>query len=54
VVDAGWEVGFRVLTLDADSNAEAFYEAMGAVPVVGVVPSGSIPERTLNRYAFEL
>jgi GNAT superfamily N-acetyltransferase len=53
VIETGREAGFRVLTLDADPNAEAFYEAMGAVRV-GVVPSESIPGRTLNKYAFEL
>ena len=45
--------GFRTLELDADPNAEPFYEAMGLVRV-GVVPSDSIPGRTLNRYALEL
>jgi N-acetylglutamate synthase-like GNAT family acetyltransferase len=46
-------VGIRTVVLDADPNAEPFYEAMGFVRV-GVVPSGSIPGRTLNRYAFDL
>nr|WP_323747834.1 GNAT family N-acetyltransferase [Catenulispora rubra] len=45
--------GVRTVVLDADPNAEPFYEAMGFVRV-GVVPSGSIPGRTLNRYAFDL
>lgn len=41
-------LGFTQFTIDADPNAEPFYEAMGAVPV-GVVPSGSIPGRTLTQ-----
>lgn len=46
-------IGVRTVVLDADPNAEPFYEAMGFVRA-GVVPSGSIPGRTLNRYAFDL
>jgi N-acetylglutamate synthase-like GNAT family acetyltransferase len=46
-------IGIRTVVLDADPHAEPFYEAMGFVRV-GVVPSGSIPGRTLNRYAFDL
>ena len=46
-------VGFRTVVLDADPNAEPFYEAMGFARTA-VVPSGSIPGRTLNRYALEL
>jgi len=46
-------IGVRTVVLDADPNAEPFYEAMGFIRV-GVVPSGSIPGRTLNRYAFDL
>ena len=46
-------MGVRTVVLDADPNAEPFYEAMGFIRV-GVVPSGSIPGRTLNRYAFDL
>ncbi|MEY9860416.1 N-acetylglutamate synthase-like GNAT family acetyltransferase [Catenulispora sp. GAS73] len=53
MADTARGVGFRTMALDADPNAEPFYEAMGCVRV-GVVPSGSIPGRTLNRYAFEL
>lgn len=53
MTDMARGVGFRTLVLDADPNAEPFYEAMGFVRV-GVVPSGSIPGRTLNRYAFDL
>lgn len=41
--------GFSQLTIDADPNAERFYEAMGAIPV-GRAPSGSIPGRTLTQY----
>lgn len=46
-------VGFRTVVLDADPNAEPFYEAMGFVRVA-VVPSGSIPGRTLNTYTLDL
>ena len=46
-------IGARSVVLDADPNAEPFYEAMGFVRA-GVVPSGSIPGRTLNRYALDL
>lgn len=53
MTDIARGVGFRTIVLDADPNAEPFYEAMGCVRV-GVVPSDSIPGRTLNRYAFDL
>jgi N-acetylglutamate synthase-like GNAT family acetyltransferase len=53
MADIARGVGIRTIVLDADPNAEPFYEAMGCVSV-GVVPSGSIPGRTLNRYTFEL
>lgn len=46
-------IGIRTVALDADPNAEPFYEAMGFVRV-GVVLSGSIPGRTLNRYALDV
>jgi N-acetylglutamate synthase-like GNAT family acetyltransferase len=46
-------IGARTVVLDADPHAEPFYEAMGFVRA-GAVPSGSIPGRTLNRYAFDL
>ncbi|WP_370355781.1 GNAT family N-acetyltransferase [Catenulispora sp. EB89] len=46
-------IGVRTVVLDADPNAEPFYEARGFIRV-GVVPSGSIPGRTLNRYALDL
>ncbi|AEN09959.1 MULTISPECIES: GNAT family N-acetyltransferase [unclassified Streptomyces] len=39
-------LGFTLLTIDADPNAEPFYTAMGAVRV-GAVPSGSVPGRML-------
>lgn len=48
VVVTARELGFTQFTIDADPNAEPFYEAMGAVPV-GVAPSGSIPGRTLTQ-----
>lgn len=53
IADLARGLGFRSFELDADPNAEPFYETMGAVRA-GVVPSGSIPGRTLNRYAFVL
>ncbi len=43
---AAGRLGFTELTIEADPNAEGFYEAMGAV-TVGRAPSGSIPGRTL-------
>lgn len=42
------DLGFTVLTIDADPNAEAFYLAHGAVRVAAV-PSASIPGRVLPR-----
>ncbi|OIJ64004.1 GNAT family N-acetyltransferase [Streptomyces mangrovisoli] len=49
VVETARALGFTRFTIDADPNAEPFYEAMGGVPA-GRVPSGSIPGRTLTRY----
>lgn len=46
-------LGFTQFTIDADPNAEPFYEAMGAVPV-GVIPSGSIPGRTLTQLLLSI
>jgi GNAT superfamily N-acetyltransferase len=46
VLDRARELGFDLLTIDADPHAEAFYLAMGAQRV-GEVPSGSIPGRVL-------
>ena len=46
VMDQARELGFDLLTIDADPHAEPFYLAMGAVRV-GEVPSGSIPGRVL-------
>ncbi|WP_458247316.1 GNAT family N-acetyltransferase [Streptomyces sp. MAI_2237] len=46
-------LGFTEFTIDADPNAEPFYEAMGGV-AVGRVPSGSIPGRTLTQYLRSL
>jgi GNAT superfamily N-acetyltransferase len=48
-VETAEALGFSRFTIDADPNAEPFYEAMGGVPV-GRVPSGSIPGRTLTQY----
>ncbi|MER5529738.1 GNAT family N-acetyltransferase [Streptomyces sp. NPDC002677] len=48
-VESARALGFTRFTIDADPNAEPFYEAMGGIPV-GRVPSGSIPGRTLTQY----
>ena len=53
MVEMARGIGARTMVLDADPNAEPFYEAMGFARA-GVVPSGSIPGRTLNRYALDL
>ncbi|ALV39085.1 GCN5 family acetyltransferase [Streptomyces sp. CdTB01] len=49
VVETAKVLGFTEFTIDADPNAEPFYEAMGGV-AVGRVPSGSIAGRTLTQY----
>ncbi|MFI9152541.1 GNAT family N-acetyltransferase [Streptomyces sp. NPDC053367] len=49
VVETARSLGFTRFTIDADPNAEPFYEAMGGVPV-GRVPSGSFSGRTLTQY----
>jgi GNAT superfamily N-acetyltransferase len=46
-------LGFRVVRIEADPGAVAFYEAMGARQV-GAVPSGSIPGRALPLLVFEV
>lgn len=46
-------IGVTTLTVDADPNALGFYQRMGA-RVVGRVPSGSIPGRSLPRMAKAL
>ncbi|CAL9636249.1 GNAT family N-acetyltransferase [Streptomyces sp. enrichment culture] len=48
-VETARALGFTRFTIDADPNAEPFYEAMGGVPV-SRVPSGSIPGRTLTQF----
>ena len=53
MTDIARGMGIRTMVLDADPHAEPFYEAMGFVRA-GVVPSGSIPGRTLTRYAIDL
>ncbi|WP_309084250.1 GNAT family N-acetyltransferase [Chelativorans sp.] len=45
--------GARVLALDADPGALAFYERMGG-QIVGRSPSGSIPGRILPRLELRL
>jgi len=45
--------GASVLTIDADPNAANFYRRMGAVDD-GVVPSGTIPGRSLPRLVLHL
>lgn len=53
IAETARDSGFQSLILDADPHAEPFYTAMGAVHT-GVVPSGSIPGRTLNRFTYGL
>ncbi|MFD8774450.1 GNAT family N-acetyltransferase [Streptomyces sp. NPDC059916] len=48
-VETAEALGFAQFSIDADPNAEPFYEAMGGV-IVSRVPSGSIPGRTLTQY----
>ncbi|MFG2282467.1 GNAT family N-acetyltransferase [Streptomyces asoensis] len=48
-VETAQSLGFTRFTIDADPNAEPFYEAMGGVPA-GRVASGSISGRTLTQY----
>ena len=45
--------GATIMTIDADPGAANFYRRMGAVDD-GVVPSGSIPGRTLPRLLLRL
>ena len=45
--------GFTRFTIDADPNAEPFYQAMGGI-LASRVPSGSIPGRTLAQYLLEV
>nr|WP_232328507.1 GNAT family N-acetyltransferase [Kibdelosporangium sp. MJ126-NF4]CEL22851.1 FIG01201438: hypothetical protein [Kibdelosporangium sp. MJ126-NF4]CTQ89991.1 FIG01201438: hypothetical protein [Kibdelosporangium sp. MJ126-NF4] len=52
-LDTARAEGFTVLRIDADPNAEGFYQAMGAVKV-GEVPSGSIPGRVLPQLRIDL
>ncbi|MEW2313292.1 GNAT family N-acetyltransferase [Streptomyces sp. NPDC006864] len=53
VVETAQALGFTQLTIDADPNAEPFYEAMGGV-LAGRVPSVSIPGRTLAQYLLRV
>ncbi|GAA1398682.1 hypothetical protein GCM10009639_37390 [Kitasatospora putterlickiae] len=46
-------LGFELITVAADPNAEPFYRAMGAVRT-GTIPSGSIPGRRLPLLALHL
>lgn len=52
-VETAQTLGFTQFTIDADPNAEPFYEAMGGV-LVTRVPSGSIPGRTLAQYLLKV
>ncbi|TXL86629.1 GNAT family N-acetyltransferase [Streptomyces sp. IB2014 016-6] len=52
-VEAAQALGFTQFTIDADPNAEPFYEAMGGV-LASRVPSGSIPGRTLAQYLLRI
>ncbi|MEM7222297.1 MAG: GNAT family N-acetyltransferase [Pseudomonadota bacterium] len=45
--------GARLMTIEADPDAEAFYRKMGA-RTVGTAPSGSVPGRSLPMLAFDL
>jgi len=45
--------GIRLIGLDADPGAEAFYARSGA-RTTGLTPSGSIPGRVLPRMEFDL
>lgn len=45
--------GCTIMTLDADPQAEPFYQAMGATRI-GLVPSGSIADRFLPQMSFEI
>ncbi|HEX2350352.1 MAG TPA: GNAT family N-acetyltransferase [Ktedonobacterales bacterium] len=45
--------GAQTITLDADPNARAFYERMGAV-VVGWTASATVPGRRLPHMRFDL
>lgn len=47
------DAGAKVMSIDADPDAAAFYRRMGAVDD-GVSPSGSIPGRTLPRLRITL
>lgn len=53
VLEAALNRGIRRLTLDADPEAVAFYEAMG-FETVGTSPSGSIPDRVLPQMARDI
>ncbi|MFB7757969.1 GNAT family N-acetyltransferase [Streptomyces sp. NPDC056121] len=53
VVETAQALGFTQFTIDADPNAEPFYEAMGGV-LARRVPSGSIPGRTLAQYLLKV
>lgn len=52
-VETAQALGFTQFTIDADPNAEPFYEAMGGV-LASRVPSGSIPGRTLAQYLLKI
>lgn len=52
-VEVAQALGFTQFTIDADPNAEPFYEAMGGV-LASRVPSGSVPGRTLAQYLLKV
>lgn len=52
-IKIGRKNGYQTLSIDSDPYAEGFYQAMGAVRV-GVIPSGSIQNRTLPLMEFSL
>lgn len=52
-VESARRLGYAVVTLHSDPQAEDFYRAMGAVRV-GVVPSTVFPDRLLPLMRFDL
>ncbi len=53
IVDCAQENGLRKLYLDSDPFAEAYYRKLG-FEMIGRVPSGSMPGRTLPRMEITL
>ncbi len=53
VVETARRLGSSIISIDADPNARAFYERLGAVHT-GFVASGSIPGRFIPRMTYRL